>query len=400
MATFTFAELLKPFEYLDISSLYNSYSLIIDAIIAFFIFFGIAKVTLGKRFEGRGGKAIVIGVGLALSTGFLLMEKTLNFSLHSFGPLAVGIILLLVGFVLFTLLLSLGFNHTNSLCLAYIIDYLSLRLVSPTIFDWIAQTAPFINGILGIGFIIALIKLLFSFFSRNSLRSISSGISKIPTNLNPKTSNENFDKEIAEDKEEAGLIRTKLIKATKREIKDSNEMIEAITEMIKLIEEYGTAPHAIREVSNHLVKIRDKEHYAMVYFNYINKIMDKIGRFDNEFYTTLKAEYETAQGSEQKRLKKKEIEAEEKKREIEEVIEKIEKLILKHTKEFNQCINYAVQSLRNNNPNEAVRCLKESLRIESKIKDLFIQMKGLEGNLRRLTKRDIKFLRKEKKRFS
>jgi len=64
------------------------------------------------------------------------------------------------------------------------------------------------------------------------------------------------------------------------------------------------------------------------------------------------------------------------------------------------CINYAVQNLRNNNPNEAVKCLKESLNIESKIKDLFEQMKGLEGDLRRLTKRDIKFLKKEKKRFS
>ena len=80
-----------------------------------------------------------------------------------------------------------------------------------------------------------------------------------------------------------------------------------------------------------------------------------IVRFDNEFYTTLKAEYETAQGTEQKRLKKKEIEAEEKKREIEEVIEKIEKLILQQTKDFNQCLNYAVQNLRNNNPNEAVK---------------------------------------------
>jgi len=205
---------------------------------------------------------------------------------------------------------------------------------------------------------------------------------------------------LTEDKEEVGIIKSKLIKSTKKEIKDSNEMIQAITEMIKQIEEYGTTPHAIREVSNCLVKIRDKEHYAMVYLNYINKIMDKIGRFDSEFYTRLKAEYETAQGNEQKKLKKKEIEAEEKKREIEEVIEKIEKQILQHTKEFNQSINYAVQNLRNNNPNEAIRCLKESLKIESKIKDLFEQMKGMEGDLRKLTKRDIKFLKKEKKKYS
>jgi hypothetical protein len=43
--------------------------------------------------------------------------------------------------------------------------------------------------------------------------------------------------------------------------------------------------------------------------------------------------------------------------------------------------------------------LKEYLCIE-KIKNLFEQMKGLEEDLRRLTKRDIKFLKKEKKRFS
>jgi len=58
-----------------------------------------------------------------------------------------------------------------------------------------------------------------------------------------------------------------------------------------------------------------------------------------------------------------------------------------------------VQNLRSNNPSEAVRCLKESLKIESKIKDLFEQMKGLEGDLRKLTKRNFRFLRKEKKRF-
>jgi hypothetical protein len=397
MVVFTFEELLKPFEYLDISSLYSQYSLIIDAVIAFFIFFGIAKVTLGNRFEGRGGKAIIIGVGLGLSIGFLLMEKTLNFSLRSFGPLAVGIILILVGFVFYNLLLSLGFNHTNSICLAYIIDYLSLKLVSPTIFDWIAQTAPFINGILGLGFLIALIKLLFSLFSRNSLKSITS---KLPSKIDFKANTENLDQEMNEEKEEGTLIRSKVIKSIKKEIRDSDEMIATINEMIKTIEEYGTTPHGIREISNCLAKLRDKKHYAMIYFDYINKIMEKVGSFDNEFLTSLKAEYETAQGKEQKRLKKKEIETEEKKREIEEVIEKIEKLILQYTKQFTQLINYAVQNLRKRNPNESIKCLKESLQTEVKIKGLFEQMKDLEGDLKKLTKRNFKYLKKEKKKFS
>jgi len=137
-----------------------------------------------------------------------------------------------------------------------------------------------------------------------------------------------------------------------------------------------------------------------IHFTFTISYIPWIGRFDSEFYTTLKAEYETAQGNEQKRLKKKEIESEEKKRKIEEIIEKIEKLILQHTKEFNQCFNYAVQNLRNNNPYEAIKCLKESLKIESKIKDLFKQMKELEGDLKKLTKRGFRFLRKEKKKYA
>jgi hypothetical protein len=128
--------------------------------------------------------------------------------------------------------------------------------------------------------------------------------------------------------------------------------------------------------------------------------MEKVGSFDNDFLTSLKVEYETAQGKEQKRLKKKEIETEEKKREIEEIVEKIEKLILQYTKQFTQCINYAVQNLRKRNPSESIQCLKESLKTEAKIKGLFEQMKDLEGNLKKLTKQGFRYLKKEKKKYA
>ena len=82
------------------------------------------------------------------------------------------------------------------------------------------------------------------------------------------------------------------------------------------------------------------------------------------------------------------------------VIEKIEKLILQYTKQFTQFINYAVQNLRKRNPNESIKCLKESLKIEARIKDLFEQMKDLEGDLKKLMKRNFKFLRKEKRKVS
>jgi hypothetical protein len=38
--------------------------------------------------------------------------------------------------------------------------------------------------------------------------------------------------------------------------------------------------------------------------------------------------------------------------------------------------------------------------VEDKIKDLFKQMKELEGDLKKLTKRNFRFLKKEKKKFT
>ena len=49
---------------------------------------------------------------------------------------------------------------------------------------------------------------------------------------------------------------------------------------------------------------------------------------------------------------------------------------------FNQCLNYIMQNLKNNNPNEAIKCLRGSLKIEAKIKDLFEQMKEIEDDLK------------------
>ena len=85
MAILTLEELLSPFEFLDIGGIYERYSSAIDFTIAFLLFLGIAKVTLGRRFEGRGGKLIVTSVALALSVGFSLMEQEMHFSLRSFG---------------------------------------------------------------------------------------------------------------------------------------------------------------------------------------------------------------------------------------------------------------------------------------------------------------------------
>jgi len=73
---------------------------------------------------------------------------------------------------------------------------------------------------------------------------------------------------------------------------------------------------------------------------------------------------------------------------------------MQYTKEFNQCLNATVQSLNKADASNAINGLKSALNIETKIKSLFEQMKALEVDLKKLTKRGVKFLKKEKRKFS
>ena len=58
---------LNVFSSLDFSSIYIEYQDFIDFFIYLLIFVGLARVVFEQKFQGSGGKAIIIGVGVALS---------------------------------------------------------------------------------------------------------------------------------------------------------------------------------------------------------------------------------------------------------------------------------------------------------------------------------------------
>ena len=99
---------LRPLEYLDISKLYESYTVFIDFAIYLMVFVGISQITLGSRFQGKGGKAITIAIGISLALSLAISEKYLGFSLRSLGPIAVGIFLAILSVMIYRLIKQLG----------------------------------------------------------------------------------------------------------------------------------------------------------------------------------------------------------------------------------------------------------------------------------------------------
>ena len=81
------------------------------------------KVTLSRRFGGREGKVLSVIIGLALALSLSLLEYRLGFSIRSFGPIAAGILLFLVGMVIFYLVKSVGAGGISSGSIAFVVTY-------------------------------------------------------------------------------------------------------------------------------------------------------------------------------------------------------------------------------------------------------------------------------------
>ncbi|MCB9848537.1 MAG: hypothetical protein H6814_09000 [Phycisphaeraceae bacterium] len=89
---------------LDLGGVYEQHWLAVDSVLYLLFFTGIAQVTLGRRFEGRGGQALVIVVGVALAIGASAAARTSGYRLGALGPIAWAILLLVLGGVVYELL--------------------------------------------------------------------------------------------------------------------------------------------------------------------------------------------------------------------------------------------------------------------------------------------------------
>lgn len=93
-------------------------------------------------------------IGLALGISLAVAGRRFGFNLRQAGPIAVFIILLLVGFLILHTMLRVHVQWKVAAPLTYVLIYLFLRAVSPALFDVIADRIPFLNLLSAIVFLI------------------------------------------------------------------------------------------------------------------------------------------------------------------------------------------------------------------------------------------------------
>ena len=252
-------DLFSPFDGVDFSQTYNKYSSVIDLIIYAILFVGITQATLGKRFEGRGGKAVVSAVGMVLAIGLTISERTLGFNLRSFGPLAAALFIFLVGFMIFLGIKTAGMDAASSGSIALVITYFSIRAVAPGFFDWMSgnKYTSWIHAVLLIAVLVAAYRVI---------RLILPGRDKHLGKEALKFANEctkgpkELFNQLNDEKREEDFIKTHLEKITESGIKNSGQIIDELLDFKKLVDKYGGTVRGRYLLARKIETIAPEEH--------------------------------------------------------------------------------------------------------------------------------------------
>lgn len=382
------AELLAPFETTNFSNIYDSYSSIIDFIIYTVLFVGLSQVTIGKHFDTRGGKGVVVAIGLVLAIGLTISESYMGFNLRSFGPLAATIFIFLVGFVIFLGIKSAGMEAIGAASITLVLTYFSIRSVSPSFFDYMINNEylSWLHSVILIAALISVYKIFRLFFSKkevtqqNKSESFFKNISSKP---------KDFINQLQDEKNEKDFIKKKLEKITNEVGKDSKQIIKDLLELKKFIHEFGNLEKGKELISMKVLSIISKERLVHLRMKSLKEIVQRISNFDIQNFENLQNEYKSLSINEKKNVGK-QLKAEWRKLDVEKQLLKLEEVLKKYDQSFRHHLELLIVSLRSNKIKSASEQIDEAIKNEKSLLATLQQMEQLEKRLKSFTKKGIK----------
>jgi hypothetical protein len=167
-ARFVYAEnfldyLFKPLGGISVVSFYDNYWYAVDFMLYLIVFLGVARVSLEKKFTGRGGKALIVVLGLMLTIAMTWIAESIGFKIANLWPVAAGLFMAIIAFLIFRLMAEQGAKLGKGVATAYVVTFLVVQAVMPELFGpdgWIATKTPIIWGIANIVFLVAIVYMI------------------------------------------------------------------------------------------------------------------------------------------------------------------------------------------------------------------------------------------------
>jgi len=248
-------------------SFYEASWPLVDALVFLLIFVGLARAVFEKRFPGQGGKALMIGVGVALTIGMVWAEIEYGISLRSFGPYAAGIILLLLSMMLFHVGRAMGLGVGGSVALVVFLGIPLAPQLLPGLGPLIGQLLP----------LVLLFWLASGAMSGRSLWEHSRLQTWMPHRLNP----------LAGSVQPSEAHQLKVSdRAEKHEVKDAVRQSRRVIKLLRRIRDSlqrgGLSPSAIEETSARLQELMKADHQLIYDLDRLQRTLGEIGQVDQE----------------------------------------------------------------------------------------------------------------------
>lgn len=380
-------EVLAPFETTDFSVIYDSYYSIIDFIIYTILFIGLAQVALSKHFDSRGGKAVVVAIGLVLAISLTISESVLGFNLRSFGPLAATIIIFLVGFVIFLGIKSAGMEIVGAGSITLVLTYFSIRSVSPSFFDWMIsnQYLSWLHSVIFIAVLISIYKIFRLFISKKegAKEYKSDGIIK-----NNVLKSSGLISHLKEEKDELNFMKKKLEKITNEAGKDSKQIINDLEEIKKIIHEFGNSQNGKELIVKKIKSLLYKEKEVHLRIQSLQEMVQRISNFDIKNFEKISDEYKSLPPNKRKKMEKI-MQAEWKKLDVEKQMLKLEEAIIKYDELFRYSLELIIVSLESNKTKSSIDHIDEAIKSEKKLAITIRQILKLEKRIVYFTKKSL-----------
>lgn len=358
------------------------------------LFIAVCGAVLPKRLiEKRYGKALVVFLGLILGVGLYMSKDMYNFNFESFGFVAIWIIIFLVGLVTFTLF-RWGMKIDTAFALTYCVMYLTFAMLTPSLYDSIADSFPLMNLIFLIVFGYLGIRILMKIFSKN--KTTENAAFEFKHNNIPPVDQAEIDRELQTDKDEKKNLKKKTTKLTNIELYKIEDIEKLVSQIIITLKKNPSITEEEREdIYVLLNKIITKKKDFVYGLQILDRHIEKYERGDEKQINELNTRYVEAKDKKKKAEIRKELDFEKKKIQIFEFMKRDKNRLVEFLKFFDREMYNAVNALRQSNVPESINRLSMVKQQLGTIRKILKELTGYVSYLIKYSKKEEKILKKE-----
>jgi len=286
----TLVDIAESMKFFNIGEAYSHAPYVVDGMIYLILFIGVAQVTLGKVFQGRGGRAAIIAVGLALATSLAFWSRESGFSLQRLGGLAFTILIIII--VMFIYKLIRGNEKLGSgIWMAIFATYVMLYVFFPEIFK-ILDGFPIARAVVDFLGMVAMIMFIVGIFKGKGPAAAPADWKGLTSGSNggrsssktPKSSRQVAEEgEIEEDevKEAEKLkketeVESKLMDLEKRDMLLIEKIIDDLHLIKSMIKKYGKNDIAKGKIASILGDIKNSDTEMVANQSKIRNLIDNL----------------------------------------------------------------------------------------------------------------------------